>query len=47
MEEKWTSTRRLAACFDPLDGSGNADASSKCHRLCVSLLHTALTPLLK
>ena len=27
VEEKWTRTRRLAACFDPLDGSGNADAS--------------------
>jgi hypothetical protein len=23
---KWGKTRRLAACFDPLDGSGNADA---------------------
>ena len=23
----WGNTRRLAACFDPLDGSGNADAS--------------------
>jgi fructose-1,6-bisphosphatase I len=24
--KKWEKTRRLAACFDPLDGSGNADA---------------------
>ena len=24
---KWANTRRLAACFDPLDGSGNADAA--------------------
>ena len=24
---KWGNTRRLAACFDPLDGSGNADAA--------------------
>ena len=24
---KWGKTRRLAACFDPLDGSGNADAA--------------------
>ena len=23
----WGNTRRLAACFDPLDGSGNADAA--------------------
>eukprot|EP00584_Thalassiosira_punctigera_P012924 CAMPEP_0172552670 /NCGR_PEP_ID=MMETSP1067-20121228/46782_1 /TAXON_ID=265564 ORGANISM="Thalassiosira punctigera, Strain Tpunct2005C2" /NCGR_SAMPLE_ID=MMETSP1067 /ASSEMBLY_ACC=CAM_ASM_000444 /LENGTH=488 /DNA_ID=CAMNT_0013340711 /DNA_START=56 /DNA_END=1522 /DNA_ORIENTATION=- len=23
----WGTTRRLAACFDPLDGSGNADAA--------------------
>ena len=23
----WGNIRRLAACFDPLDGSGNADAS--------------------
>jgi len=22
----WGNARRLAACFDPLDGSGNADA---------------------
>eukprot|EP01082_Thalassiosira_pseudonana_P015323 g14307.t1 g14307 contig9:1575907-1577489(+) len=25
--KKWGNTRRLAACFDPLDGSGNADAA--------------------
>ena len=25
-DAKWGNTRRLAACFDPLDGSGNADA---------------------
>lgn len=26
-DAKWSKTRRLAACFDPLDGSGNADAA--------------------
>jgi len=26
-DAKWGNTRRLAACFDPLDGSGNADAA--------------------
>ncbi|KAL7531029.1 hypothetical protein ACHAWF_003608 [Thalassiosira exigua] len=26
-ESKWGTARRLAACFDPLDGSGNADAA--------------------
>eukprot|EP00579_Thalassiosira_antarctica_P007102 CAMPEP_0201890690 /NCGR_PEP_ID=MMETSP0902-20130614/32752_1 /ASSEMBLY_ACC=CAM_ASM_000551 /TAXON_ID=420261 /ORGANISM="Thalassiosira antarctica, Strain CCMP982" /LENGTH=458 /DNA_ID=CAMNT_0048421617 /DNA_START=192 /DNA_END=1568 /DNA_ORIENTATION=+ len=26
-DPKWGNTRRLAACFDPLDGSGNADAA--------------------
>lgn len=25
--DKWGRARRLAACFDPLDGSGNADAA--------------------
>lgn len=27
VDEKWGKARRLAACFDPLDGSGNADAA--------------------
>lgn len=27
VDEKWGRARRLAACFDPLDGSGNADAA--------------------
>lgn len=26
-DRKWGRARRLAACFDPLDGSGNADAA--------------------
>mmetsp|Transcript_21053 Transcript_21053/g.42987 ORF Transcript_21053/g.42987 Transcript_21053/m.42987 type:complete len:506 (+) Transcript_21053:169-1686(+) len=26
-DPRWGNTRRLAACFDPLDGSGNADAA--------------------
>ncbi|KAL3794401.1 hypothetical protein HJC23_012938 [Cyclotella cryptica] len=27
VDDKWGRARRLAACFDPLDGSGNADAA--------------------
>lgn len=27
VDAKWGNARRLAACFDPLDGSGNADAA--------------------
>ena len=26
-DAKWGNTRRLAACFDPLDGSSNIDAN--------------------